>query len=142
VHENASGGRTNSSPSGHVQLLIHRCTPNFFNHQRQGALHPTSTKLHRNKQCLPAMAPLLTKKMYGERQLFNPAPSFLHIKDLVQAEEAYLRRTSDLITGMLLLGCKIGATTKVEASYSQVGTLCCRCKAEIVLLQTRRPTIH
>jgi hypothetical protein len=66
------------------------------------------------------MAPLLTKKMYGERALFDPAPGTIHIKDLIQEESHYLDRTSDFVTGSLMLASHLGKISKVEACYFQV----------------------
>lgn len=66
------------------------------------------------------MAPLLTKAMYAACDLFDITPSGMHIRDLIHAEEHYQHRTSDLVTGMLLLAVKERVISKVEASWFAV----------------------
>ena len=63
------------------------------------------------------MAPLLTKAEYARRTFFDVAPSSIHIKDLIHKETRYNDRTSDLVTGMLLLAVYLKVITKVEASW-------------------------
>ena len=65
----------------------------------------------------PTMAPLVTKSSYSQQPIFNPQGGIFHIKDIVQMSDKYLHRTSDLVTGCLMLGAKIGAITKTQACY-------------------------
>ena len=66
------------------------------------------------------MAPLLTKAEYTNRPFFDIAPSSMHIRDLIHEETHYDDRTSDLITGMLLLAVHEKIITKVEACWFAV----------------------
>lgn len=66
------------------------------------------------------MAPLLKKADYAQRAFFDVAPSSIHIHDLIHEESHFADRTSDLVTGMLLLGVKARVITKVEASWYAV----------------------
>lgn len=66
------------------------------------------------------MTPLLKKAAYAARPLFDPAPSTIHIYDLIHMDHHYTDRTSDYVTGMLMLAAKAGIVTKVEACYFQV----------------------
>jgi hypothetical protein len=66
------------------------------------------------------MAPVVCKSTYLQHPLFDPQGGVLHIKDIVQMDDKYLHRTSDLVTGMLLLGANVGAITKTQACYFKV----------------------
>lgn len=66
------------------------------------------------------MAPLLTKAEYERRDLFDITPGEHHIRDLIHEEQRYDNRTSDLVTGCLLLGVHVKAITKVEACWYAV----------------------
>jgi hypothetical protein len=66
------------------------------------------------------MAPLLKKEEYGRRAFFAIQPNSTHILDLIHEETRYNDRTSDLITGMLLLAVHKKIITKVEASWYAV----------------------
>lgn len=66
------------------------------------------------------MAPLLKKEEYSKRSLFDIDPSSMHIHDLIHQEGCYNHRTSDLITGMLLLAVHEKVITKVEACWFAV----------------------
>ena len=66
------------------------------------------------------MTPTLKKADYSARLLFDPAPSTIHVRDLIHMESHYTDRTSDYVTGMLLLASKIGIVNKTQACYFQV----------------------
>ena len=66
------------------------------------------------------MAPLLKKEEYGKRSLYDIDPSSMHIHDLIHQEGCYSHRTSDMITGMLLLAVHEKIITKVEACWFAV----------------------
>jgi hypothetical protein len=66
------------------------------------------------------MQPVVTAATYLQVPLFDPESGSLHIKDVVQMDDKYLHRTSDMVTGMLYLGYKVGAITKTQSCYFKV----------------------
>ncbi|KIN02553.1 hypothetical protein OIDMADRAFT_27069 [Oidiodendron maius Zn] len=69
------------------------------------------------------MPPVVTKRSYELHPLFDPAYGSLHIRDIVQYDQRYKNRTSDLVTGMLLLGMKVNTIQKTQAYYFKVTLL-------------------
>lgn len=66
------------------------------------------------------MTPLLKKAEYRARPLFDPAPGSAHILDLIHRDTHYTSRTSDHVTGMLVVASFLGYITKVQACWFQV----------------------
>jgi hypothetical protein len=66
------------------------------------------------------MTPLLKKHDYQSRPLLNPAPGSMHIIDLIHSEQHYTSRTSDHVTGLLILASNMNKIAKVQACWFQV----------------------
>jgi hypothetical protein len=66
------------------------------------------------------MAPVVTKATYPGLGLFDLKTGEMHIRDVVQMEDRYLDRTSDMVRGMLLLCTKVRAVTKTQNCYFRV----------------------
>jgi hypothetical protein len=66
---------------------------------------------------------VVSKSTYFNRPLFDPNKGVHYIKDIVQMDDKYLHRVSDLVVGMLYLGAKVGAIRKTQACYFKVALL-------------------
>lgn len=72
---------------------------------------------------ITTMPPVVSKKSYELRPLFDPPHGTIHIRDMIQFDQRYEHRTSDLVTGMLLLGVRVNAIQKTQACYFKVTLL-------------------
>jgi hypothetical protein len=66
------------------------------------------------------MAPTLCREGYRSRPLYSPPPSSIHIIDLIHSDAHHQHRTSDLVTGMLLVALQEGFITRAQAAWFTV----------------------